>query len=129
MAMDMQKNQETMEVGKKLVGLCKKGENMKAIDSLYSPDIESHEAVSMPGMPDKVRGLDAIRKKNRDWDENMQVNSSQVEGPFPFGDRFAVHYKYDVTNKRDGKSMKMEEVALYTVRDGKIVKEEFFYTM
>ena len=25
--------------------------------------------------------------------------------------------------------MKMEEVALYSVKDGKIVKDEFFYTM
>lgn len=120
---------ETLEVGKKLVEFCKNGENMKAIDQLYSPEIESLEAMSMPGMPDTMRGLDAIRKKNNEWDEAMEVHSMDVEGPFPFGDRFAVHYKFDATNKRDNKRMKGDEVALYTVRNGKIVKEEFFYSM
>jgi len=28
-----------------------------------------------------------------------------------------------------GQRMKMDEVALYTVKDGKIVHEEFFYDM
>ena len=28
-----------------------------------------------------------------------------------------------------GRRMKMEEAALYTVKDGKIVEEEFFYHM
>ncbi len=119
----------TMSVGKKLVELCKKGDNMKAIEELYSPDIESHEAMEMPGMPAKMRGLEAIRRKNKDFDEQMEMHGIEVEGPFPFGDRFAVHYKMDATEKKTNKRIKMEEVALYTVRDGKIIKEEFFYTM
>ncbi len=41
----------TMEVGTKLVELCKKGENMQAIEILYSPSIVSVEALSMPNMP------------------------------------------------------------------------------
>jgi ketosteroid isomerase-like protein len=40
-----------------------------------------------------------------------------------------VRFKYDVTPKHTGKRMTMDETGLYTVRDGKIVKEEFFYTM
>jgi hypothetical protein len=28
-----------------------------------------------------------------------------------------------------GRRTKLEEVALYTVKDGKIVREEFFYSM
>ena len=28
-----------------------------------------------------------------------------------------------------GKRMKLDEAALYTVKDGKVVKEEFFYDM
>jgi ketosteroid isomerase-like protein len=32
-----------------------------------------------------------------------------------------------MTNKESGQRMKMEEAALYTVRDGKIAEERFFY--
>jgi ketosteroid isomerase-like protein len=39
-----------------------------------------------------------------------------------------VNFKYDVTGKKDGKRMDLGEVGLYTVRDDKIVKEEFFYS-
>lgn len=45
------------------------------------------------------------------------------------GDRFAVHHRYEFTPKAaggKGKRTKMEEVALYSVRDGKIVHEAFF---
>ena len=51
-------------------------------------------------------------------------------GPFPHGnDRFCVMFDYDVTNKPSGQRFQMEEVGLYTVADGKISKEEFFYAM
>ncbi|KHD88447.1 MAG: hypothetical protein OM95_09660 [Bdellovibrio sp. ArHS] len=118
-----------MEVGKKLVELCKRGDNMKAIDWLYAENIESQEAAAMPGMPAQMRGIEAIRKKNKEWIEQMEVHSMDVAGPFPHGDRFAVHYKMDVSEKQSGKRYQMEEVALYTVANGKIVKEEFFYMM
>jgi hypothetical protein len=51
-------------------------------------------------------------------------------GPFPHGeDRFCVMFRYDVTNKPRSQRFEIEEVALYTVADGKIVTEEFFYSM
>ena len=34
----------TLEVGKKLVELCKQGKNQEAMDTLYAPDIVSVEA-------------------------------------------------------------------------------------
>ena len=33
----------------------------------------------------------------------------------------------DVTQRESGNRIKMDEVALYTVKDGKIVEERFFY--
>lgn len=55
-----------------------------------------------------------------------------MEGPYPHGDRFIAHFKMEVTAKNGpmaGKRMVMDEAALYTVKDGKIIHEEFFYAM
>jgi ketosteroid isomerase-like protein len=125
----METSNDTLQVGKKLVEFCKHGDNIKAIDELYSPEIESQEPMAMPGMPERMQGIEAIRTKNKEWNNTMEVHSTQVEGPFPLGERFAVHFKYDATEKKTNKRMTIEEVGLYTVRDGKIAKEEFFYTM
>jgi ketosteroid isomerase-like protein len=122
----------TEEIGRKLVALCQAGKHLDALDSLYARDAESIEAMSMPEMPAKIQGVDAIRKKGEWWFANHEIHGGSSKGPFPNGDRFAVIFDMDVTPKigpMAGQRMQMEEVALYTVRDGKIVKEEFFYSM
>ncbi|MGD2045422.1 MAG: nuclear transport factor 2 family protein [Gemmatimonadota bacterium] len=119
------------EIGERLVDLVKQGKNLDAIYELYGKDIASIEAADSPTGGGRVsEGVDAVKAKNEWWAANHEVHSSSVKGPFPHGeDRFAVIYTLDVTNKPSGQKFTMEEVALYTVADGKIVKEEFFYSM
>jgi len=116
-----------MEIGKELVALCREGKNLEAIEKFYSPDIESVEAMAMPGMGQTQRGIEPIKGKTKWWHENHEVHGGEVSGPFPNGDRFIVLFKMEVTPKQTGKRMTMEEVGLYSVENGKIVKEEFFY--
>ncbi len=116
-----------LEVGKKLVALCREGKSDEAMRSLYDPHIVSIEAAEMPGGAREVKGLAGCQEKAKHWEGAHQIHSAKAEGPFPHGDRFAVYFNYDVTQKATGKRFNMEEVALYTVRDGKIVREEFFY--
>jgi len=117
----------TKEVGQRLVSLCKEGRDHEALDTLFAPDAVSVEAMSMPNMPREMRGIDAIKGKGAWWRDNHEVHSVTVDGPYPNGDRFAVRLGYDITRKQSGERVKMDEVALYTVKDGKIVREEFFY--
>jgi hypothetical protein len=43
-------------------------------------------------------------------------------------DRFAVIFGFDATSRETGVRTQMQEVGVYTVdRDGRIVREEFFY--
>lgn len=122
----------TKEIADQLVALCRAGRNLEAVDALLSADVVSVEARGDETMPAEMRGRDVIRGKNQWWIDNHKIHSAEVKGPFPHGDRFAVIYNFVVTpvaGPMAGKKMRMEEVALYTVNDGKITREEFFYDM
>ncbi len=122
----------TCEVGKKLVTLCQQGKAMEAIEQLYSPNIVSIEAHSGPDMPARMEGIKAILGKSKWWMDNHTVHNAKAEGPWPHGDRFIVRFSYEITPKigpMAGKRVTMEEAGLYTVKDGKVVHEEFFYHM
>jgi len=117
------------EIGQRLVELCREGKNLECIDTFYAKDVESIEAAAPPsGNGRVIKGIEGVRGKNVWWAEHHEVNEASVQGPYPHGeDRFAVRFDYDVTNKDNGQRIKMDEVALFTVEDGKIVREEFFY--
>jgi ketosteroid isomerase-like protein len=116
----------TLEIANRLVELCKQGKNDEA-KSLYAPDAVSVEAFAPPGMQREAKGLDAIRAKSEWWRANHEIHSASITGPWPHGERFIVGFQYDVTNKPSAQRMQMDEVGLFTVEDGKIVREEFFY--
>lgn len=120
----------TMDIARTLVSLCRAGKNDEAVQTLYAPDIVSVEASGGDEtMPREMHGMDAVVAKGKWWMDNHEVHDSTVGGPWPHDDRFIVTFRYDVTNKPSGRRFIMEEAALYTVRDGKIAREEFFYTM
>jgi len=120
----------TAAVAEELAELCRAGRNLDAVNKLYSPNIVSIEPVGSPEMPAEMRGIDAIRKKNEWWYETNDIHSVQANGPFiGHGDQFAMHYTWDVTAKQTGTRIKISEMALYTVQDGKIAREQFFYHM
>lgn len=123
---------DTLSVGKKLVEMCKAGKFKECVETLYSPNIVSIEAASGPNMPARMEGIQAIRGKGEWWEANHEVHKADVTGPFPHGDRFIVRFTMDVTAKAGpmaGKRFTMDEAGLYTVKDGKIAQEEFFYAM
>ena len=116
------------EVGKKLVELCKQGKNDEAMETLYAPDIVSVEAADMGALGRESRGYEAVQQKSKWWSENHIIHLQEVEGPYPHGDRFIVRFKYDVTNKPANRRIQMDEMGLFTVANGKVVREEFFYS-
>ena len=119
------------EIANDLVSMCRQGQNLDVIEKHYSPDIVSVEAApGTPEMPNPTEGIEAIKGKNKWWMENHEIHSASVDGPFVGEDQFACRMSFDVTAKHMGNMrMQMSEMALYTVKDGKIVKEEFYYYM
>ena len=119
----------TLEIGKKYVALCKEGKNAVILDELFTKDTVSVEAGAPPGQDRTARGLEAIRAKSKWWNDNHTIHKAELFGPYPHDDRFAVRFVYDITHKPSSKRMTMDEVGLFTVVNGKITKEEFFYAM
>lgn len=123
---------DARQVGERLVALCREGKNLEAVETLYSPQIVSVEAHGDETMPAEMRGIDEVRGKNRWWLDTHDIHGGEVRGPFLNGDRFAVFFTIDATAKEGpmaGKRMQLEEVGLYEVQNGKIVRETFYYTL
>jgi hypothetical protein len=115
----------TEQVGQKVVELVRKQAWHEALDTLYDKDIVSVEARTMDGSSPEARGIKGVREKVDWWLENMQVHSFQANGPFVAHDRFVVQYDADVTDKNSKARRQLSEVGVYTVKNGKIVREEF----
>lgn len=119
----------TQEVAAMLVQLCSQGKFEEAAEKLYSPDIVSMEPGAPPGQSREAKGIAAVKAKGEWWAANHEVHSSIVEGPLVAGSHFAVSFKLDVTFKPQNRRFTLEEIAVYKVVNGKIVYEEFFYSM
>ena len=117
----------TTEVAQKLVDLCRQGKFEQAMNDLYGDDIVSVEPMAMPPNPAEVRGIAAVRAKSAWWVANHDIHSCTVGGPFIHGDNFVALFDLDVTFKPTGKRMQMSEAAVYTVANGKVTHEAFYY--
>jgi hypothetical protein len=115
----------TEEVAQKVVELVRKQAWHEALDTLYDKNIVSVEASGMSGESPEKRGVDQVRGKIDWWLNAMEVHSFKANGPFVAHDRFVVQYDADVTDKNSKKRMQLSEVGVYTVKNGKIVREEF----
>lgn len=119
----------TEEVAQKVVELVRKQAWYEALDELYDQNIVSVEASGMGGESPEKRGTDQVRGKIDWWVNAMEVHSFKANGPFVAHDRFVVQYDVDVTDKNSKKRMQLSEVGVYTVKNGKIVREEFLPLM
>lgn len=115
------------QIAETLIQACRDGTEADLLSNHYAEDAVSVEAMDMGGGRE-TKGLDGIRGKHAWWEENFEMHSAEMAGPYLHGDdRFAVTFKVDATEKATGKREVMNEVAIYTVNDGKIVREEFYY--
>ena len=116
---------DTQKVGEKGVELVRKRAWQEAIDTLYGDDVVSVEAQGRDGRSPEIRGIEAVRVKADWWVANMEVHEFKATGPFVAHDRFVVVYDMDFSEKGSPDHIKMSEAAVYTVKEGKIVREEF----
>jgi len=116
----------TQEVANKLVELCRTGKWDEAQDQLYAENCVSIEPEGQ-GFPSRAEGIDAIKAKGEHWGASVQeFHGVEIDGPIVAGNHFSCNMKMDITYK--GKERKKDaELCVFEVKDGKIVKEQFFY--
>ncbi len=114
------------EIANRLVEHCRAGNYTAAQEELYSEDAESIEPAHMPGLQ-TVKGRDAIVEKGKKFQSMVEeIHGGSVSDPVIAGNHFAVAAVIDATMKGAARSA-MTEIAVYEVKDGKIVKEQFIY--
>ena len=120
---------EAQRIGLRFMELVKEGKDTEIVKTMYSEDAVSIEASSTGDMPTECKGIEAILKKHDWWFKNMEFIGGDVKGPFPNreGTRFAVYFSMKIKDKNTGDVTNGEEVGLFTVENGKIIREEFFY--
>jgi len=115
------------EVANKWAEYCRTGQWENAIAELYHNDCVSIEMEGAEGFPPRVEGLEAIAQKGAHWNSMVEeFHGVEIDGPIVAGDHFSATMKMDVTMKGQDRSTN-EEIALFKVKDGKIVSEQFFY--
>jgi hypothetical protein len=95
-------------------------------DELFADDVRSVEPPTARHLQN-AEGKAAVRKKAEDWLKRVEaLHGSHTTTPIVAGHHFAVGRELDITVKGLGR-IKMDEIMLYEVKDGRIVVEQFFY--
>ena len=120
--------EELVEIGRAFVQAMRDRRGIAHVDEIYADNAESVEAVIPPGRDVRIaKGRGAVKAKREDWVATHEIHSLDADGPYVHPpNRFAVRYEAEVTQKATGRKMTLREVAIYSVANGQIVREEFF---
>ncbi len=116
----------TEQIANRLISLCKDGQNALAQVELYDDFIESIECCDSKYK--KMKGIKNVQSKTAKFFEFAEkIHSLTISDPLVTTDFFCFKLNVDVTLRRFGR-IDFEELCMYHVQDGKIVKEEFYYS-
>lgn len=116
----------TQEVAARFDELARQEMWFEIQDELFAENVRSVDPQDSPYFG-YAEGKPAVRKKGEDWVRKVQaVHETYTTHPVIGGNHFTVGRGFDITVEGFGR-VKIEEIMLYEVKDGKIVLEQFFY--
>jgi ketosteroid isomerase-like protein len=116
----------TTDVANRFNELAQTGQWEQIQNELFADNAVSIEPANSPGMK-TAEGMEAIKQKAKQFAEMVEeMHGGYSNEPIIAGNHFALAMGMDCTMKGQGR-MKMDEIAVYEVKDGKIIKEQFFY--
>ena len=108
--------------------LMTEGRFLEAGDRYWAQDVRSVEPADLsPAIPAVVQGMDAVREKLRLWFDASSIEDFKIEGPFVTGDQFVVPMEMIIVDRANGERRPFRETGVYTVKDGKVAEERYFY--
>jgi hypothetical protein len=115
-------------VAGKFMELCSRGKHFEVMRTMYAP-----EMVSVEGDGRETVGKEPVIHKSEVFQGANDILSQDLRGPYFCGDadansgKFAVYTSIAFAPKAGGARVTHDEVGLYTVKNGLITREEFFY--
>jgi ketosteroid isomerase-like protein len=119
----------TQEVADKYIALFKQGKAAEIQGTMYADDVvcTEPEHAAAVGIPTVTKGLEAVKAKSKARQETIaEVHSFYCSEPVVGGAYFSAAMGRDLTFK-NGKRLQANEIAVFGVKDDKIVSETFFY--
>ena len=117
----------TQEVASRYYELAQRGQLEELQDELYAPNAVSIEPENASQLPLQVIDLPALRQKEQQFCQLIeQMHGGFGNEPVISSFYFACTMGMDVTMKGKARRIK-EQLGVFEVDKGKIVKEQFFY--
>jgi hypothetical protein len=114
------------EIAADFTALWLAGEFSAAGERYWAGDVVSIEPGALPdGTGSVTSGIEALRTKNAKWFAVHGIEDLSIDGPFVTGDSFALFM--DMMIAHAGARTPHSQIAVYALRDGKIVEERYFY--
>ena len=116
----------TQQVAARFFELAQQEKWFEIQDELFSDDVKSIEPDGSNFLPN-AEGKANVRKKGETWVSKVEaVHSAHTMKPVVAGNHFVVGREKEMTVQGMGK-IQVAELMVYEVKDGQIVKEQFFY--
>ena len=119
----------TQQIADRLHELCSQGKYGEAQQELYSPDAVSIEPdkAAAQGWEVRIQGKDKLDAKGEKWRSMIETfHGCSATNPVVSGNFIAMGMTMDTTMKGMPRNQ-FHEIAVFEVKDGKIISEEFFY--
>jgi hypothetical protein len=119
----------TQEMANKYYELACQNKYIEIQHEFYGDNVISVEPehAALKGMQIVTKGKSALMAKGAAFREKREtLHSQSCSEPFITGDFFSVILKRDITFK-DQSRVLLEEIAIFQVKEGKIISEQFFY--
>jgi hypothetical protein len=118
---------ETKEIAKKLTAYCSNGDWQGAYNELFADNAVNIEPIPSPLSGIETKGLDKMKEKAKGYDA-MVIKSYgyAVTEPLVVGNGIAFILAMDNEMEGHGRNT-VSELCVYEVKDGKIIKEQFYY--
>jgi ketosteroid isomerase-like protein len=104
-----------------LVELVEQGRMLEAIETHYGENVAMQENLDAPTV-----GLAANIAREREFFDSLLSVKFRAQSVIVEGDRAAINWVFDYTTA-DGQRYRMDQIAVQTWRDGKIVHERYIY--